>query len=116
MKSFKKFYENVATGSAAVGVPTSTNPNSSYDAPLVFGKKKKLLRRYQEFSVPTEVFRKFQTGRNKFERWSKYLNLEDDNQRAIYDFAKKNRKAVILLKDEETGAMRSIRQRSSNNL
>jgi hypothetical protein len=82
----------------------------------LYGKKKKPLRRYKEFTVPTEVFRKFQTGRNKFERWSKYLNLEDANQKAIYDYASKNRDYVVILKDELTGAMRSIRKRSANKL
>tara|TARA_X000001388_G_scaffold72490_1_gene63198 strand:+ start:451 stop:795 length:345 start_codon:yes stop_codon:yes gene_type:complete len=114
MKSFKEMTATVGGGN--VGVPTdASGPGQSFD-PLLFGKKKKPLRRYKEFNVPTEVFRKFQTGRNKFERWSKYLNLEDANQKSIYDFAKKNRGTHIILRDEETGAMRAIRRRSSNNL
>jgi hypothetical protein len=113
MKSFKEMTGTIGGGN--VGVPTDAPPGASID-PILYGKKKKPLRRYKEFTVPTEVFRKFQTGRNKFERWSKYLNLEDANQKAIYDYASKNRDYVVILKDEETGAMRSIRKRSANKL
>ena len=105
-------------GGGSVGVPTDAPQGASFD-PIFYGKgkkKKKPLRRFKEFTVPTEVFRKFQTGRNKFERWSKYLNLEDANQKAIYDYASKRRDYVVILKDELTGAMKSIRKRSANNL
>ena len=79
-------------------------------------KKKKVQKRdtYKEFSVPSEVFRKFDTGRNKFERWSKYLNLQDENQHELYTYAKRNPKNTVILRDATTGAVRSIRRRSSN--
>lgn len=80
------------------------------DRPLGIKRKTK----YKDFNVPSDIFRRFDTGRNKFERWSKYLNLEDDNQKAIYSYAKKNRKSVIILRDETTGAMRCIRRKASN--
>jgi len=82
------------------------------DRPLgIQGKNK---TKYKDFTVPSDIFRRFDTGRNKFERWSKYLNLEDENQKAIYSYAKKNRKSVIILRDETTGAMRSIRRKANN--
>lgn len=102
MKKFKDYSEDTTAASAGVGtVGTGFDP--------LFGKRKK-------FDVPTDVFRRFQTGRNKFERWSKYLNLEDVDQKAIYDYAIQNRKSTIILRDSETGALRAIRPRSSNNL
>lgn len=76
------------------------------DKPLVSKRK------YRDFDVPSDIFRRFDTGRNKFEHWSKYLNLEDSNQRDIYEYAKKHRNNVIILRDENTGALRSIRRRS----
>jgi hypothetical protein len=84
----------------------------------LFGKKKKKVKeqKYKMFEVPAEVFRKFDTGRNKFERWSKYLDLADDNQKSIYDYATRNTKAVVVLRDSTTGAMRAIRRRSANGL
>jgi len=86
------------------------------DTPL-FGKKKKVKeQKYKMFEVPAEVFRKFDTGRNKFERWSKYLDLADENQKTIYDYATRNTKAVVVLRDSTTGAMRAIRRRSANGL
>ena len=91
--------DQVTTGSVAI-----------VDRPLGIKKKTK----YKDFNVPSDIFRRFDTGRNKFERWSKYLNLEDENQRAIYSYAKKNRKSVIILRDETTGAMRCIRLKANN--
>jgi hypothetical protein len=79
---------------------------------LPLGAKKK--RKYKDFNVPSEIFRRFDTGRNKFERWSKYLDLQDENQKSLYAYAKKNRNSVIILRDETTGALRSIRRRAVN--
>ncbi len=77
---------------------------------------KKKIRKYKDFDVPTEVFQRFQTGRNKFERWAKYLDLTDDDQKKIYDYARKNRNSVLVLRDATNGALRAIRQSSSNGL
>lgn len=67
------------------------------------------------FSVKPDVFRRFETGRNKFERWSKYLDLTDETHKEIFDYAKKNKgKKTIVLQCSETGAMRSIRKRAVN--
>lgn len=97
----KQKKEQMTTGAVAI-----------YDKPL--GGKKK--QKYRDFDVPTDVFRRFQTGRNKFERWAKYLDLTDSDQKKIYDYARKNRDAVVVLRDSTTGALRAIRQRASNGL
>jgi hypothetical protein len=73
-------------------------------------------RKFKAFDVPSDIFRRFETGRNKFERWKKYLNLEDENQKNIYNYAKRKPGNTIILRDETTGALRSIRRRSSNEL
>jgi len=93
--------ENVAT------TTTSAIPDTPY---RVHGRDK----HYQMFDVPSEIFRRFQCGRNRFERWSKYLDCQDENQQRIYDFAKKNRKKMIVLRDSATGALRAIRRRANN--
>jgi hypothetical protein len=72
-----------------------------------------VIKKYKAFTVPSETFNKFSTGRNKFERWSKYLDLADSNQKAIHDYARKQPNNTIILKDSTTGAMRSIRRRSA---
>ena len=69
-------------------------------------------RKYRDFDVPSEVFRRFEKGRVKFERWSKYLDLQDETQRAVYEYARKNRDAIVVLRDSTTGALRAIRQRA----
>jgi hypothetical protein len=73
-----------------------------------------LVRRYRSFDVEPELFRKFQTGRVKFERWSKYLDMNNETHKTIYDFAKKNREHMVVLRDSSTGALRAIRRRSED--
>ena len=92
----KQKKEQMTTGAVAI-----------HDKPL-------FKRKYKDFDVPSDVFRKFAAGRNKFERWSKYLNLADENQKAIYDYAKKNRDSLIVLRNSDTGALRAIRRKASN--
>ena len=53
--------------------------------PPTMGPKKKKKRKYETFKVSDDVFAKFRNGKTKFERWSKYLDLNDDSQRKIYD-------------------------------
>ena len=69
---------------------------------------------WKMFSVKPEVFRRFEAGRSKFERWSKFLDLNDESQREIYDYAKKNNKNTVVLQCAETGALRGIRRRALN--
>lgn len=73
-----------------------------------------IIRRYREFTVPEEVFNKFQRGRIRFERWSKFLDLDDEVQRKICEFAKRNGKTVIVLRNSANGALRAIRRRAAN--
>ena len=69
---------------------------------------------WKMFDVPTEVFTRFERGRNKFERWSKYLDPNDQGQQEIAAYAKKNPKNTVILRDSTNGAMRQIRRRSAN--
>jgi hypothetical protein len=92
-----------------------TSTAGVYTGPVV-RKDDEDKKMYRKFMIPSEVFRKFESGRNKFERWNKYLDLSQESQKAIYDYARKNPKKVVVLQDETTGAMRAIRRRSANNL
>jgi len=65
---------------------------------------------WKMFTVRAETFRKFDTGRNKFERWSRYLDLKDEEEKAVYDYASRNRKKTVVLKCSTTGALRAIRR------
>ncbi len=89
---------------------TTTGSIAIADRPL--GAKKK--RKEKEFVISDETFNRFATGRTKFERWSKYLNVLDETEKDIYDFHRKNTSAVIYLRNEKTGALRAIRPRAAN--
>lgn len=98
--------EDTTTANVALP-PTGNRPHDNSDT---------MIRRknFAQFDVSSGTFSKFETGRNKFERWSKYLNLQDDAEKAIYDYAMKNRDHTIVLRNGDTGAMRSIRRRALN--
>ena len=89
---------------------TTTGSVAIADRPLGAKKKKK----YLEVTISDETFNRFNTGRTRFERWSKYLNLQDDVEKSIYDFHRKNSDATIYLRNEKTGALRAIRPRAAN--
>lgn len=74
-----------------------------------------MMRRYKQFDVEPELFRKFQTGRVKFERWSNYLNMEDAGHKEIYNYARSGR-GLVVLRDKSSGALRAIRHRSANGV
>lgn len=64
-------------------------------------------RRFAKFTVNDDLYRKFASGKTKFSKWSNYLNLEDEGQKMIYDFAKKNPNGVIILHNgKESRAIR----------
>ena len=77
--------------------------------PPTMGPKKKKKRKYETFKVSDDVFAKFRNGKTKFERWSKYLDLSDDSQKKIYDYARKNHQGIIILQNAETGVFRGLR-------
>lgn len=64
------------------------------------------------FDVPPDVFRRFETGRNPFERWSKFLDESDEVQGEILKYAKSKPKNTIVLRDSTNGVLRAIRRRS----
>lgn len=70
--------------------------------------------KYQHFKIPSTVFTKFDRGRKKYQRWKVYLDLNDEKQLQIAQFARKHRDALIVIEDEYTGAMRAIRPTSSD--
>jgi hypothetical protein len=88
--------DNVTTGSIAIA-----------DKPLGASAKKK----YRKFNVSDETFMKFKTGKTRFETWSKYLNLQDEKDKEVYDYHQKNHDSIIILRNEITGALRAIRKR-----
>ena len=88
----------------------STGPNvagTGEDSDTVVVRKKK--RKTAIFKVTPEVFSRFAKGKKKFERWSKYLNIEDEAEASIYSFARKNPDGMIILQCQDTGNQKGIR-------
>ena len=71
--------------------------------------KPKRKKKCETFSVSDDCFHKFRHGKTKFERWSKYLDLTDESQKKLYDWAKRHHNGTIILKNATTGQVRGIR-------
>jgi arylsulfatase A-like enzyme len=91
---------------------TTTASVATYSKPMKF--KKTSDQPYEIFDVSSDVFRRFETGRNRYERWKKYLDEDDENQASILKYAKKHPKNTIVLRCSDNGAMRAIRRRAIN--
>lgn len=102
MKKFKLFAEEIAnvTGTGVAG----TGDDSSTVVVRRSGKRKLFT-----YNVEPQLFDKFRRGKKKYEKWSKYLDLEDETQQGIYKTAMKNPKGIIVMKNSETGEVRAIR-------
>lgn len=89
----------------------ATGAAVSTDSPVI----RKRPRRFARFTVNDEVYNKFSNGKAKFRKWSQYLNLEDEGQKMIYDFAKKNPNGVIILHNgKDTKSIRFNRRGGGN--
>jgi hypothetical protein len=108
----KSFLENLAEDAGATPVNVTGDSENMAMPPA----SAKLTRRYRAFDVEPEVFKKFETGRVKFERWSRYLDMNNENHKQIHEYARKNREHVIILRNLDNGALRAIRRRSANGL
>ena len=67
-----------------------------------------VVTKWKKFKVCSDTFNKMKCGRMKYERWSRLLNLDNESEREMYEYAKKRGKSVIVLEDESTGALRAI--------
>ena len=99
------------TGSVAANV---TGDSSTMAMPPTSGGL--MRRKYKSFDVEPELFKKFQTGRMKFERWARNLDLQNEKHKQIYDYATRYKKHVVVLKDSSTGALRAIRRKSVDGM
>ena len=89
VREFLEIFEDAPTNSVGSGGAVST------DVPTVrMGKNG---RRFAAFTVNDEIFRRFGNGKKKYKKWSEYLNLENEGENMIYNYAKKNPKGVIVL-------------------
>ena len=78
-------------------------------APNAGPAKKPIKRKKETFNVSPQLFDRFRRGKTKFERWSKYLDLADENHKALYQWAIRNPKGICILQNSVTGEIRAIR-------
>ena len=90
---------------ADVGMQTGGPDNPHMAMPAMVKKKRKT----ETFSVSDDCFNMFRRGKTKFERWSKYLDLTDESQKKIYDWARRHHNGTIILQNSTTGQVRGIR-------
>ena len=101
--------KNETMTAADAGIPQDTKNAGPPTWEMKRRKKLKENRKCETFKVSDDCFHKFRNGKTKFERWSKYLDLEDASQKKIYDFAKRHHRGNIILQNATTGAVRGIR-------
>lgn len=93
------------------GVANVTGAGVSTDAPVIRRKAK----RFARFTVNDDLYNRFGNGKAKFRKWSSYLNLENEGEKMIYDFARKNPNGVIILHNgKSTKAIRFNRNGGGN--
>jgi len=80
---------------------TTTTAVAITDKPLGTVRNKK----YRVFDVSSETFSRFQVGRTKYERWSKFIN---EDERDIVSYYNRNKNSVIVLRNSENGALRAL--------
>ncbi len=107
-KSQEGLGEDVATNFAG-GDP---NPNiASLNEPFKKGplvrRKKKRFAGHEVFEVDSETFSKSIKGKPKFARFKNYMSLDDfpNIGQDIKEFAQRNPRKAIILKDNRTGRM-----------
>jgi hypothetical protein len=95
VEDFLTIVEEMGVGAIA----NTTGKSVATDQPVIRLKKS---RRFGAFDVPDHVFRRFANGKKKFDKWSKYLDLHDESQNKIYQYAKKNPRGILILKNGES--------------
>ena len=70
---------------------------------------KKVKRKSKQFNVSPQLFDIFRRGKKKFEKWSKYLNMEDEGHRALYAWAIKNPQGILVIQNSQSGEVRALR-------
>ena len=109
LKKFRSYFEEEGEGAPAGGAIANTTGDSPTMAMPASMK-------YRQFEVESTTFRKFEKGRVPFERWARFLDMQNEKHQEIYNYARQHRHHMIVLKDAGTGALRAIRRRSVDGL
>ena len=118
MKSYKQLIQEMMTSTSGgvAGMHQSVTPvvdaqvaGREADRIRVPKKKKKKVSETfagcPVFTVTSEEYNKSLRGRNKHERWSRKMNMEDNNNQSIRTYAHRNPGKAVIIKDSTTGTM-----------
>jgi hypothetical protein len=73
-------------------------------SPVITPKRAK---RYREFNVSPEVMSRFSNGKKKFRKWADYLDMTNEDEAELYNYARSNPRSIIVLKNGDS--IRAIR-------
>jgi len=107
----KEKKEDVSVGGGAVAIPAFPLGMKRKDVDGTKSTPSEVIAKRQTwkmFKVTNETFVKFKPGTSVFEKWSTYLNLENESEKGIYDYAQKNKSHTIVLKNGLNGSLKSI--------
>ena len=93
VEEFLSLHEDMGAGALPAN---HTGSATNTDIPVI---RKKSGRKFASFVVNDDIFRRFQKGKKKFSKWSDYLNMENEGEKLIYHYAKKNPKGIIVLRN-----------------
>jgi hypothetical protein len=68
-----------------------------------------LRRKVKVFNVSNNLYSKFIAGKKKYTRWSNYIDMTNEGDKELYDYARKNHRAVIILQNSDNGLKKAIR-------
>jgi hypothetical protein len=85
---------------------------------ILFGKNKKELKKYKGkvFEIPSAMFKKMKEGRERYSRWSDYIEEDGDTDliTTIKNYSFKNSTSPVIIQDEETGERAILRRRTDD--
>lgn len=69
---------------------------------------------YRLVDVSGDTFRRFHPGRKRYERWKKFVDLRDENEKGIVEFLNKNPDGTVIIRSSDTGCMRLVRRQKKS--
>ena len=101
-----------------------TDTDGSFDTvagfdKLLFGKNRKELKKYKGkvFKIPSSMFRRMKEGRERYSRWSDYIEEDGDSDHitAIKNYSLRNTTSPVVVQDAETGERAILRRRYNDS-
>ena len=86
---------------------------------LLFGKNRKELKKFKGkvFKIPSSMFKRMKEGRERYSRWSDYIEEDGDSDHiiAIKNYSLRNTTSPVVVQDAETGERAILRRRYNDS-